>query len=171
MTSIVIPRRTQLLWWQHWQLITCAVPTGSCGGSKHVQHAPAHTLILNDWMGPSRRWACLVGCLCYQLMARLDGRTIAPSWNISIFGYFSHKMNSHLCIYKVLHGPVCMYVSFYPSSYFCLIQIVLLIASNINYSYVSSEYYADLFSQNEYALYPCIRILTVIFIYFKICVL
>ena len=27
-----------------------AAPTGSCGGSKHVQHAPAHTLILNDWM-------------------------------------------------------------------------------------------------------------------------
>ena len=27
-----------------------AVPTESCGGSKHVQHAPVHTLILNDWM-------------------------------------------------------------------------------------------------------------------------
>ena len=27
-----------------------AVPTGSYGGSKHVQHAPAHTLILNDWI-------------------------------------------------------------------------------------------------------------------------
>ena len=77
-------------------------------------------------MGRSRMWDCLVVWFCYQLIARLDGRMVAPSWpgpceisqNLVIY---SHKMNTHLCMYKVLHEPVCMCVLFYHSSYLCLI--------------------------------------------------
>ena len=30
-------------------------------------------------VGRSWRWGCIVIWVCYQLMARLDGRTVAPS--------------------------------------------------------------------------------------------
>ena len=68
-------------------------------------------------MGRSQRWDCLVICFYYQLMARLGGRMVVPSWpgpceisqNLVIY---SHKMITHLCIYtaqkKVLgHSLLC----------------------------------------------------------------
>ena len=66
-------------------------------------------------MGRSRRWGCLVVWFCNQLMARLDGRTVAPLWpgpyEISQYLFiYSHKRNAHLCMHKVLHEPVCMCV-------------------------------------------------------------
>ena len=80
-------------------------------------------------MGRSRRWDCLVVWFCYQLMARLDGRMVAPLWpgpceisqNLVIY---SLKMNTHLCMYKVLHEPVCM----------CIILSFIILMFNINRS-------------------------------------
>ena len=75
-------------------------------------------------MSQSRRWGCLVVYFCYQLMARLDGRTVAPSWPgpYEISQYlviYSNKMKTRLCTSKVLHEPACMCVLFYRS--LCLI--------------------------------------------------
>ena len=65
-------------------------------------------------IGRSRMWDCLVVWFCHQLMARLNGRMVAPSWpgpceNFSNLVIYSHKTNTHLCMYKVLHEPVCVY--------------------------------------------------------------
>ena len=118
-----IDHETSCAWWRH-QMESYSALLAICVGNSPGTGVANQIPIIH--MGRSRRLDCLVVWFCYQLMARLDGRMVAPSWpgqceisqNLVIY---SHKMNSHLCMYKVLHEPVCICVLFYPSSYLCSI--------------------------------------------------
>ena len=89
-------------------------------------------------MGRSRRWGCLVVWFWYQLMARLDGRTVAPSWPgpYEISQYlviYSHKMNTHYaCIKFYTNRYVCVYHfilhhTFFKYKSFCLSNLTSVI--------------------------------------------
>ena len=71
-------------------------------------------------MGRSRMWDCLVVWFCYQLMARLGGRMVAPSWPgpceisqiwlfiptkwILIYACIKFYTNQYVCVYHfILH--------------------------------------------------------------------
>ena len=80
-------------------------------------------------MGRSQRWDCLVVWFCYQLMARLDGRMVAPSWPgpceisqnlviiptkwILIYVCIKFYTNQYVCVYYfILHHTYVWYKSF-----------------------------------------------------------
>ena len=75
------------------------VPTGSCGGSKHVQHAPTHTLILNDWMIFRIISICTLCCSWYFKSNLYCTRKIAlkgpdSNWANDLFSSYPEKNRS-----------------------------------------------------------------------------